>query len=166
MWRSIEKYFEPTVIVIALTAILLLVFADVVARFAFSTSIVIANEIARLCFVYMIYFGISYAIREHRHMRVTLLVDSLPQWLQRPVMALSEAVFLIYSIAVCYLGIEITQQAVERGKTLSATQWSTAVLYAAIIFSGLLCTLRLSYSLYRIVMHGESCFAPKGGLEE
>ena len=99
-------------------------------------------------------------------MRVTLLVDSLPQWLQRPVMALSEAVFLIYSIAVCYLGIEITQQAVERGKTLSATQWSTAVLYAAIIFSGLLCTLRLGYSLYRIVMHGESCFAHKGGLEE
>ncbi|BCL70779.1 putative TRAP transporter small permease protein [Vibrio nigripulchritudo] len=166
MWRSIEKYFEPTLIVIALTAILVLVFADVVARFAFSTSIVVANELARLCFVYMIYFGISYAIREHRHMRVTLLVDSLPQWLQRPVMALAEAVFLTYSIAVCYLGIEITQQAVERGKTLSATQWSTAVLYAAIIFSGLLCTLRLSYSLYRIVVHGESCFAPKGGQEE
>lgn len=163
MWRNIEKYFEPTIIIIALTAILTLVFADVVARFVFSTSIVVANELARLCFVYMIYFGISYAIREHRHMRVTLLVDSLPIILKRPVMALAEGIFLVYSIAVCYLGVEITQQAIERGKTLSATQWSTGVLYAAIIFSGLLCSLRLSHSLYRVIVHGKTSFSLDGG---
>ena len=58
-----------------LAAIILLVFADVIARFAFSTSIAVANEMARFCFVYMIYFGVSYAIRERRHMRVTVVLD-------------------------------------------------------------------------------------------
>ncbi len=155
MFRIIEKYFEPTIIVTSLFAIIVLVFADVIARFAFSTSIVIANEIARLCFVYLIYFGISYAIREHRHMRVTYFVDKFSQKKKRIVMFISESIFLIYSVTVCYLGVQITQQAIERGKTLSATQWSTSALYAAIIFSGLLCSLRLLYSLYQIGVRGD-----------
>ncbi|RXJ69963.1 C4-dicarboxylate ABC transporter permease [Veronia nyctiphanis] len=161
MLRRIEKYFEPTVIVICLSAIMLLVFADVIARFAFSTSIVIANELARISFVYLIYFGISYAIREHRHMRVTYFVDKLPHALKRIALMISETVFLIYSITICYYGVEITQQAIERGKTLSATQWPTSILYAAIIFSGLLCSLRLLHSLYRIIILGETDLSPK-----
>ena len=42
MLRMLEKYFEPTVIVTTLGAIIVFVFADVVARFAFSTSISVA----------------------------------------------------------------------------------------------------------------------------
>ncbi|CZF80745.1 2,3-diketo-L-gulonate TRAP transporter small permease protein YiaM [Grimontia celer] len=155
MFRALEKYFEPTVIVASLITIIIMVFADVIARFAFSTSIVVANEIARICFVYLIYFGISYAIREHRHMRVTFFVDKFPPKFKRMILLVSESIFLIYSITVCVLGIEITQQAIARGKTLSATQWPTSVLYAAIIFSGLLCALRLLYSLYLIGVRGD-----------
>ncbi|EOD78196.1 C4-dicarboxylate transport system (permease small protein) [Grimontia indica] len=155
MFRALEKYFEPTVIVASLLTIIIMVFADVIARFAFSTSIVVANEIARICFVYLIYFGISYAIREHRHMRVTFFIDKFPAKFKRMILLVSESIFLIYSITVCVLGIEITQQAIARGKTLSATQWPTSVLYAAIIFSGLLCALRLLYSLYLIGVRGD-----------
>ncbi|WP_281544497.1 TRAP transporter small permease [Grimontia sp. SpTr1] len=155
MFRALEKYFEPTVIVASLLTIIIMVFADVIARFAFSTSIVVANEIARICFVYLIYFGISYAIREHRHMRVTFFVDKFPAKFKRMILLVSESIFLIYSITVCVLGIEITQQAIARGKALSATQWPTSVLYAAIIFSGLLCALRLLYSLYLIGVRGD-----------
>ncbi|KXF82992.1 TRAP transporter small permease [Enterovibrio coralii] len=155
MFRLLEKYFEPVVIVTSLVMIILMVFADVIARFAFSTSIIIANEVARLCFVYLIYFGISYAIREHRHMRVTFFVDKFPPQFKRIILFISESIFLVYSVTVCVLGVEITQQAIERGKTLSATQWPTSILYAAIIFSGFLCALRLLYSLYLIGIRGD-----------
>ena len=155
MFGAIEKYFEPVVIVGALGAIIVLVFADVVARFAFSTSIAVAGELARLSFVYMIYFGVSYAIRERRHMRVTTLVNQAPPRLRIALFALAELIFLVYSVAVCWLGLVITQQAIARGKILSATQWPTAVLYCAIILSGALCVLRLVQSLRAIVLRGE-----------
>ena len=155
-FRLVEKFFEPAVIVIALGAIIVLVFADVVARFAFSTSITQANEIARLAFVYMIYFGVSYAIRERRHMRVTLLLDAVPPAVRRVLFALAETVFLVYSIAVCWLGVVITANAVERGQILSATGWPTSVLYAAIILSGAISALRLLHSLYRIIVLGDT----------
>jgi TRAP-type C4-dicarboxylate transport system permease small subunit len=159
--RAVEKWFEPTVIVAMLGAIIALVFADVVARFAFATSIAIANEMARFCFVYMIYFGVSYAIRERRHMRVTVLLDALPAALRRWVFATAELVFLIYSVGVCYLGIVITQNSVERGRILSSTEWPLGVLYAAIVFSGALSAARLVHSLYRVVRHGDDRLTPQ-----
>lgn len=145
--RLLEKYFEPVVIVLALAAIIVLVFADGVARFAFSTSIAPANEAVRLAFVYMIYFGVSYALRERRHMRVTLVLDAVSPGARRLLLALAEAVFLAYSIAVCWLGVVITTNATERGRILSATGWPTSVLYAAIILSGAISAARLVHSL-------------------
>lgn len=162
--RAVEKWFEPTVIVAMLGAIIVLVFADVIARFAFATSIAVANEMARFCFVYMIYFGVSYAIRERRHMRVTVLLDALPALWRRWAFAAAEIVFLIYSIAVCYLGVVITQNSVARGRILSSTEWPLGVLYAAIIFSGALSAARLIQSIYRVVRHGEDGLAPQKDL--
>lgn len=159
--RFLEKWFEPVVIVTTLSAIIILVFADVIARFAFSTSIAVANELARFCFVYMIYFGVSYAIRERRHMRVTILLDNLPAMYQRWTFVAAEAVFLVYSLAVCWLGVVITQQAYDRGKILSSTEWPTGVLYAAIIFSGALSALRLGHSIWRAVAHGDTHLGPQ-----
>lgn len=159
--RMIEKWFEPCVIVLALGLIIVLVFADVIARFAFSTSIAVANELARFCFVYMIYFGVSYAIREKRHMRVTLLLDKMPAAAARWTYAAAECVFLVYSVAVCWLGIVITQQAFERGKILSSTEWPLGVLYFAIVLSGAISVLRLCASIKGIVVEGDTHHRPQ-----
>ena len=161
MLRMLEKWFEPVVIVGMLGAIIALVFADVVARFAFSTSIAVANELARFCFVHMIYFGVSYAIRERRHMRVTVVLDALPRPVRRWVFALAEAVFLAYSLVVCWLGVVITQNSFERGRILSSTEWPLGVLYAAIILSGALSAARLAHSLWRVVKHGDDHLSPQ-----
>ena len=152
--RLLERGFEPAIIVTALGVVIALLFADVVARFAFQTSVPWAGEVARFAFVYMIYFGISFAIREKRHLRVTLLVDAFPRAAQRWLMVASELVFLAYSVAICWLGVVITANAIDRGQSLSATQWPTAWLYAAIIFSGALSALRLLQSIWALVRHG------------
>lgn len=151
----LEKWFEPIVIIFMLTMIVVLIFADVVARFGFSTSIPMANELARISFVYMVYFGISYAIREKRHMRVSVVVDMLSPKLRRVVNIIADLVFLIYSVAVCWLGIVIANQSLLRGKILNSTEWPLAVLYAAIIFSGALSTLRLIQSIWKIATTDE-----------
>lgn len=153
--RFLERHLEPAIIVVSLGVVIILLFADVVARFAFQTSVPWAGEVARFAFVYMIYFGISYAIREKRHLRVTLLVDAAPPALRRWLMMASETVFLGYSVMICWLGIVITTNALDRGQMLSATQWPTAWLYAAIIFSGALSALRLCHSLWAILRYGD-----------
>lgn len=159
--KFFEKWFEPSVIVALLGAIIVLVFADVIARFAFSTSVAVANEMARFCFVYMIYFGVSYAIRERRHMRVTIFLDMMPETYRRWVFALSEFIFLGYSVLVCWLGLVITQQAFDRGKILSSTEWPMGVLYVVIFISGALSVLRLGQSLWRVIVDGDMKLSAK-----
>lgn len=154
--RFLEKWFEPIVIVLMLGMIVVLIFADVVARFGFATSVPMANELARIRFVYMIYFGISYAIREQSHMRVTVVVDKFSPKMRKVVKIAAELVFLIYSVAVCWLGVVITNQSLARGKILNSTEWPLAVLYAAIIFSGALSSLRLLQSIWKIASTNES----------
>jgi len=153
--RQIEKWFEPVIIVTALTAIIILVFADVIARFAFSTSIAVANEMARFAFVYMIYFGVSYAIRERRHMRVTIFVDMLPPAGRRIMFIVAEGIFLIYSVLVTWLGFVIAEQAMDRGKIMSSTEWPLSVLYAAILVSGAMSCIRLIQSLKRAIVDND-----------
>ncbi|TVS01019.1 MAG: TRAP transporter small permease [Rhodobacteraceae bacterium] len=155
MLKQVERYFEPVIIVASLAVVIVLLFVDVVARFALQTSVPWAGEVARFAFVYMIYFGISYAIREKRHLRVTILVDAAPPALRRWLLMTSETVFLGYSVTICWLGVVITTNAIDRGQILSATQWSTAWLYAAIIFSGALSSIRLCNSLWSILRHGD-----------
>ncbi len=54
------------------------VFAQVVARYGLNASIPWADEIARLGFVAMVFFGISVAVRARAHIGITLLADALP----------------------------------------------------------------------------------------
>ena len=93
-------------------------------------------------------------------MRVTVLLDSLPRAWRRWTFACAEAVFLVYSVVVCWLGVVITQQSVARGRILSSTEWPLGVLYAAIILSGALSAARLAHSLWRVVRHGDDHLAP------
>ncbi len=150
MFKALDRWFEPVIMVATLAAIIVLVFADVIARFAFDTSISIANELARFSFVYMIYFGVSYAIRQRRHMRVTYFLDKFPRPTRKWIFALAETIFLVYSIAICNLGVNITTAAVAQGKILSSTGWPLASLYIIVVISGFLSSVRLIQSLYRI----------------
>ncbi len=155
MLKALDKWFEPVIMVATLAAIIFFVFADVIARFAFDTSIAVANELARFSFVYMIYFGVSYAIRQRRHMRVTYFLDKFPRPTRKWVFALAETIFLIYSVVICVLGVNITTSAAQQGKILSSTGWPLATLYAVVIFSGALSSIRLIQSIYRIFKYDD-----------
>ena len=49
-----------------------------------------------------------------------------------------------------------------RGRILSATEWPTAFLYAAIVVSGALSVARLLHSLHRVVVRGDTALGPTG----
>jgi TRAP-type C4-dicarboxylate transport system permease small subunit len=67
---------EATLIVASSAAtaiVVILVTADVVARYVFSDSIVFANELARLMFVWAIFLGFPLALSRGRHVGIEIL---------------------------------------------------------------------------------------------
>jgi len=75
MNKWIDKLFRGIEIVIAifLAVMITLVFMNVVLRYFFNKGFAWSEEIARLCFIYLVYLGSIEAARDNRH----LLIDSV-----------------------------------------------------------------------------------------
>ena len=73
MKKLTDKLFKTIEILIAvfLACMILLLFMNVVLRYVFNTGFVWSEEIARLCFIYLVYLGAIGAARDNRH----LLID-------------------------------------------------------------------------------------------
>lgn len=77
MTNAMDKLFRGIQILIAifLAIMIVLVFANVVMRYVFSTGFAWSEEIARLCFIYLVYLGTIDAFRDNRHLGVEMLVE-------------------------------------------------------------------------------------------
>lgn len=148
----VERRFEPVLIVIAISLIVSLIFINVVLRL-FDTTLPWAGELSRYLFVWMVYLGISYCIKERRHLRVTAFVDLLPLRGRKVASVFSDVIFLVYSVLVAYYGYLITAEAISRGQVAPALEISVGVLYASILVGGVLSIFRLIASIHSTLSH-------------
>lgn len=64
--------------VAALTAMIVLVFLNVVLRYGFNSGISVSEELSRTLFVWLIFMGAVLAMYDHGHLGVDSLVRRLP----------------------------------------------------------------------------------------
>jgi TRAP-type transport system small permease protein len=64
--------------VLMLALMVLLVFGNVVLRYAFDSGITVSEEMSRWLFVWMTFVGAVVAIKEHAHLGTDMLVSRLP----------------------------------------------------------------------------------------
>lgn len=70
-------------IALALAVMVLLVFGNVVLRYAFNSGISISEELSRWLFVWITFLGAIVAVREHGHLGTDMLLTKLPPMGQR-----------------------------------------------------------------------------------
>lgn len=77
MSKAMDTLFRGIQILIAifLGIMIFLVFANVVLRYVFSSGFAWSEEIARICFIYLVYLGTIDAFRDNRHLGVEMLVE-------------------------------------------------------------------------------------------
>ena len=81
-----------------------LVFINVIARYVFSVGFVWSEEIARLCFIFLVYLGSIEAMRDNRHLLVDTLLIRAPKLLQTGIYAFTQ-------IAIIWMMVILTQGA-------------------------------------------------------
>jgi TRAP-type transport system small permease protein len=81
-------------IVLCLLAMVVMVFGNVVLRYAFNTGITISDEMSRYCFIWLTYIGAMVAMREKGHLGVDTLVKHLGLLGKKVCLFLSEAIML------------------------------------------------------------------------
>ena len=96
MQRAIDAMFRlfELIVVACLAAMVVMVFGNVVLRYAFNSGITVSEELSRYCFIWLTYFGAMVAMREGGHLGVDTLVKHLPKAGKKACLATSEALML------------------------------------------------------------------------
>ena len=81
MGRWIDLYCRVLKVVVALclAAMVVLVFTNVVLRYAFNSGIATSEELSRWLLVWLTFLGAIVALRQHAHLGVDTLVRALPR---------------------------------------------------------------------------------------
>ncbi|MCZ4311300.1 TRAP transporter small permease [Vibrio atlanticus] len=141
-FNFLDKYFEPTIIVTFTIGLFAFIFLEIILR-PFNISIAWSGEASRYLFVWVIYLGISYAIRDGRHIRVLALVKILPIKTQQFLNLVSNLVFITYQGVVFFYAIKITEKSFRLGQLAPAIEIPLACLYACLVVSAALSIVRL-----------------------
>lgn len=129
--KSFEKFLMHamnTIIVVSLALMVIMVFGNVVLRYAFNSGITVSEELARFFFLWLIFVGSIVAMKERAHLGVDTLISRLPRSGKVLFVLVSNALMLW----VCYLFFvgSWTQTVVGWGTLKPATGIPMAFHYA------------------------------------
>lgn len=123
------------------------VFLGVFSRYVLARTFTWYDEIARACFVWMIFLGAAVGIRRHAHFRLHLVVDKLPPRVQQALAVFAFLVTVGFAGALIQQGwILVELGSLQRTPVMGI---SKAWIYSAIPAGGALIILYALPSLWR-----------------
>lgn len=154
MTKVVDLYFKllKLLIVLCMLAMIVLVFGNVVLRYAFNSGISVSEELSRWFFVWMIFLGALVALKDRAHLGMDSLVKRLPPAGKRLCLVIGHLLMLY----ICWLiFIGSWQQAVINLDVVApASGLSMALFYAAGLVFGASAAPILLYELY-LAMFGK-----------
>lgn len=130
---------------ILMVFITLLISLQVFLRNVFNTSILWAEEVSLIVFIYITFFTMAIAIRYDLHLRVELFVSRLIKKGRMTVELFDNLVLLLISILMLYTGIKLTAYGVA--SIMPATRWPTSIIYLPTPIAGIMCCLHQIFRL-------------------
>ncbi|MCM2296190.1 TRAP transporter small permease [Rhodoferax sp.] len=134
--KLIGRYCQlmTMIIVICLGVMVLMVFGNVVMRYAFNSGIAVSEELSRWLFLWLIFLGASIAVHEQAHMGSDMVLELLPAKLQKVAVVVGQllmlwATWLIFSGSLAQTKINWDVQAPVTEYSM-AWVYSTGVVFA------------------------------------
>jgi TRAP-type C4-dicarboxylate transport system permease small subunit len=136
-------------IAICLAAMVVLVFGNVVLRYAFNSGIAMSEELSRWLLVWLTFLGAIVALRKHAHLGVDTLVRALPP-AGKFVCLVSSYMLMLYADWLLTLG-SWKQTIITIGDRAPATGLSVGFFYSSGIVFGVSAAVILLYDLWRLI---------------
>ena len=149
--RVIDGYFTLLKMLIALflAIMVVLVFGNVVLRYAFNSGITVSEEISRWLFVWLTFLGAIIAMREHGHLGVDTLVKRLPTAGKKVCLVVSQ-LLMLYATWLFLVG-SWEQTMINWNVAAPASGLSTGLFYGVGVVFSVSTGLILLTDLFRAV---------------
>lgn len=131
-YNKIEEYC----LVGILGLCVIIIFLQVIMRYAFNNSLSWSEEACKYLFVWMIWLGTSIAVKLNGHLRIEVITGKLKGRAKYSVDVIDNLIWLAFCLFLAVNGSELVMSMMERGKNASSIPWlKTWVVYLAIPFS-------------------------------
>ena len=137
------------VMVIFLAAMVVMVFGNVVLRYAFNSGITVSEELSRWLFVWMTFLGALVALRTHHHLGTDSLISRLPVGGKKFCLGASHLLMLY----LCWLMFQGSwqQTVINWGTTSAVMEASMGYFYAAGVFFSVFAFVFLLSDFWKLV---------------
>lgn len=132
-----------------LAVMVVLVFSNVVLRYALNSGITVSEEVSRWLFIWITFLGALVALREHAHLGVDKVVARLPP-LGRKLCLGTCHLLTLYVLWLLFWG-SLEQTRINWDVKAPVTGASMAVVYASGLVFSVLAALLLCFDLLRLV---------------
>ncbi len=135
--------------VLCLVLMVVMVFTNVVLRYAFNSGINVSEELSRWLFVWMTFMGAVVALRERGHLGTDMLVSRLSVRGKRWMLGLAH-VLMLFCCVLVFQG-SWAQTLINMGTNSAVLEVPTAWLYSSGLMFSVLASVILLHSLWRLV---------------
>lgn len=151
MKRLIELYCRllDHLIVAMLAIMVVLVFGNVVLRYAFNSGITVSEEVSRWLFVWLTFLGAVTALKDHGHLGTDMLLAKLPPIGQRISLTIA-VVLMLYMTWLLFSG-SLEQAKINWTVEAPVTGASVAIFYGSGVVFALLSALILLDQLWGLL---------------
>ena len=135
---------EERVLCLSLVATTLIIFAQIIMRSVFNSSLTWSEELTRYIFIWQIWQGVSIAQKEKQHIRVELLFSVFKNEKFKDVIEIIATLILIgFNIFLVIYGREVVLQMIQRGNLSGAMRLPMWLVFLALPVSSFVFCLRL-----------------------
>jgi len=152
MTRIVDLYFRTLRAFIAgcLAVMVVLVFGNVVLRYAFNSGITVSEELSRWLFVWLTFVGAVVALRDHAHLGMDSVVSRLPAWGKKACFLVSN-LLMLYCVYLFFRG-SWDQTIINLGNMAPATGLSSGWFYYSVgVFFSVMAAALLLRNLWQAV---------------
>jgi TRAP-type C4-dicarboxylate transport system permease small subunit len=94
------------------------------------------EELARYTFVWVMFLGVSWAVRTSAHLRVDIVLQLLPKIVRKIIGVFSNVFVIVFSIYLCPFAWVVVQGQIQSGTHLTATglpKWMISICFLVML---------------------------------
>ena len=149
--KILNDHFEEYLLVILMTLDVIIVFAQVLTRYVFHSPLAWSEEIARYMFIWLVWIGAAYAVKENKHIKIDIIYNKLTGATKRVSDLVTVVLFLGLMSFMLYTSAKVTWTVYTSKSIATGSHMPMWIAWFSIPLSMALMIFRF---IQRIVLYG------------
>ncbi|AIC93372.1 MULTISPECIES: TRAP transporter small permease [Shouchella] len=153
VFQLIERHVEEVLLVVILSTMVIAIFLQIVMRFVLGTSLGWSEELARYSFIYLVFIGISYGVKQEKHIKIDTIISFLTEKKQVILHLIVYGLFLLFAVFIIIYGGAMSMEIFRLGQVTPGLGIKMGYVYMAAPLGMVLTTLRISQKMKQEFEH-------------